>query len=100
MTARAAESVGIASSWLTADVDPIGRPDSRFLLAPQGAWRLGLGRHRSDNYVVALLQVPFENCVDLSIGMVCDSKRNLDRFHCVIWMELPNHGRLCLRCAR
>jgi hypothetical protein len=32
--------------------------------------------------------------------MVCDAKGNLDRFHRVIRMELPNNGRLRFRCAR
>ena len=31
--------------------------------------------------------------------MVCDSKRNLDRFHRIVGMELPDNGSLLFRCS-
>src|SRR5438445_9933751 len=101
MTARAVEAVGVAPSWLTLGIDPMvwfRFADSR--LASQGTWSLRLGRHRSDNQVVALLQVPFDNGADFCVRMICDSKRNLHRLHRLIGMKLPNHGSLCFRCSR
>src|ERR1700720_4440 len=70
------------------------------MLTPYAAWSWGLGRHRSNNHVVPLFQFPFENRAGLRICMVGDSKRNFDRFHRVVRMELPNNGSLCFRCPR
>src|SRR6266853_2657760 len=67
---------------------------------PYAAWSWGLGRHRSNNHVIPFFQFPFENCAGLRICMVSDSKRNFDRFHRVVGMELPNDGCLCFRYAR
>src|SRR5713226_580493 len=100
MTALAAEAVGVASSWLTAGIDPMGFRSADSRLATQGTWSLGFGRHGSDNQVVSFLQLPFENRADFRVCMVCDSKRNLDRLHRLIGMKLPSHGSLRFRCAR
>jgi hypothetical protein len=70
-----------------------------FGLASQDPWSLGLGGHGSDNQVVALFQLSFENGADFRVRMVGDSKRNLYRFHPLIGMEFPNNGRLGFRRA-
>src|SRR6267378_4095838 len=96
MTALAAVGAGVASSWLTAGIDPMDWYKSE-LLAPQGARNLVLGHYRSNNHVITFFQVPFENCTDLGIGVVGDSERNFHRFHRLIGMELPNHSVFCFR---
>src|SRR3982074_1049731 len=98
MTELAAEADGVASIWLTSGIDPMGL--SELILTPYAAWSWGLGRHRSNNHVIPLFQFPFENCAGFRICMVCDSKRNFDRFHRVVRMELPNNGSLCFRRPR
>src|SRR6266404_5960452 len=98
MTELAAEAVGVASIWLTSGIDTMEL--SELILAPYAAWSWGLGRHRSNNHVIPFFQFPFENRAGLRICMVCDSKRNFDRFHRVVRMELPNNRSLCFRCAR
>src|SRR6266436_1829322 len=70
------------------------------ILTPYAARSWGLGRHRSNNHVIPFLQFPFENCAGLGICMVCDSKRNLDRFHRVVLTELPYNGSLRFRRPR
>src|SRR6266436_2391420 len=70
------------------------------ILTPYAARSWGLGRHRSNNHVIPFFQFPFENCAGLGICMICDSKRNFDRFHRVVRVELPDNGSLCFRCAR
>src|SRR6266436_2537619 len=98
MTELAAEAVGVVSIWLTPGIDTMEY--SELILTPYAAWSWGLGRHRSNNHVIPFFQFPFENCAGLRIRMVCDSKRNFDRFHRVVRMELPNDGSLCFRCPR
>src|SRR3981081_1831066 len=98
MTALAAEAVGAAWIWLTSVIDPMEL--SELILTPYAAWSWGLGRHRSNNHVIPLFQFPFENYAGFRICMVCDSKRNFDRFHRVVRMELPNNGSLCFRRPR
>src|SRR6266404_215138 len=98
MTALAAEAVGAASIWLTPGIDAMEL--SELILTPYAAWSWGLGGHRSNNHVIPLFQFPFENCAGFRICMVCDAKRNFDRFHRVVGMELPNNGSLCFRRSR
>src|SRR6266404_2402870 len=93
MTELAAEGVSVASISLTPGIDTMEL--SELILTPYAAWSWCLGRHRPNNHVIPFLQVPFENCAGLRICMVGDSKRNLDRFHLVVRMELPNTGSLC-----
>src|SRR6266404_3572896 len=98
MTELAAEAVGVASIWLTSGIDTMEL--SELILTPYAAWSWGLGRHRSNNHVIPFFQFPFENRAGLRICMVGDSKRNFDRFHRVVRMELPNNGSLCFRRPR
>src|SRR5467141_2206131 len=98
MTELAAEGVSVASIWLTSGIDTMEL--SELILTPYAAWSGGLGRHRSNDHVIPLFQFPFENRAGLRICMVCDSKRNFDRFHRVVRMELPNNGSLCFRRPR
>src|SRR6267143_2794944 len=98
MTELATEAVGVASTWLTPGIDTMELSEP--ILTPYAAWSWGLGRHRSNNHVIPLFQFPFENCAGLGICMVCDSKRNFDRFHGVVRIELPNNGSLCFRRPR
>src|SRR5712664_2863290 len=98
MTELATEAVGVASTWLTPGIDTMELSEP--ILTPYAAWSWGLGRHRSNNHVIPFFQFPFENCAGLRICMVGDSKRNFDRFHRVVRMELPNDGCLCFRCPR
>src|SRR6267378_1928959 len=98
MTALAADDVGVASIWLTPGI--VAMELSELILTPYAAWSWGLGRHRSNNHVIPFFQFPFENRAGLRICMVCDSKRNFDRFHRVVRMELPNNGSFCFRYAR
>src|ERR1700687_2341205 len=93
MTAPVPEADDVASIWLTPGIDAMEL--SELILTPYAARSWGLGRHRSNNQVVPFLQLPFENCVGLGICVVCDSKRNFDRFHRVVGMELPNNSSLC-----
>src|SRR5271169_4260143 len=99
MTALAAEAARVTSGRWIAGADSIGWSRTA-ALAPQTAESLVLGHHRPDNHIVPFFQFPFENCADLRVGVVCDSKRNLNRFHRVIRMELPNYGSICFRSTR
>src|SRR4030088_420018 len=98
MTELAAEAVGVASIWLTPGIDAMEL--SELILTPYAAWSWGLGRHRSNNHVIPLFQFPFEDRGGFGICVVCDAKRNFDRFHRVVEMELPNKVSLWFRCAR
>src|SRR5260370_16990525 len=99
MTALAGEAIGVGTSWLTAGIDSMEFIPGCKSLAPYSAWRLVLRRHRSNSDVVPFLQFSFEDSADFGVCVVCDSKRNLNRFHRLVRMELPNNGRLRFRCA-